>query len=93
MNIEDWRAEIDEVDEKITHLLNRRAELVAQVGQLKQLTGMPICDPVRERAVLSHICRVNKGPLDNETLKTLFRQIIHQSKLIETHYSEIVIAN
>jgi chorismate mutase len=90
MNIEDWRAEIDEVDEKIIHLLNRRAELVTKIGQLKQLKGMPVCDLVRERAVLSHICETNKGPLDNETLKNLFRQIIHDSKLIEANCIETV---
>lgn len=91
MNIDHWRAEIDEVDEKIIHLLNRRAELVAKVGEIKQFSGLPIYDPARERTVLSNICKANKGPLDNETLKNFFKQIIHQSKLIEARYSQRLI--
>jgi chorismate mutase-like protein len=93
MNIEDWRAEIDIVDEKIINLLNRRAELVAKIGELKHLYGLPIYDPIREGAVLSHICKANKGPLDNNTLELLFKQIIYQSKLIESRQIEDLVTN
>jgi chorismate mutase-like protein len=93
MNIEDCRAEIDAVDEKIIYLLNRRAELVAKIGEIKQLQGIPIYDPARENTVLSNICKANKGPLDNETLEKLFKQIIAKSKLIETSYIETTLVS
>ncbi|MBK7995518.1 MAG: chorismate mutase [Blastocatellia bacterium] len=93
MNIEDCRAEIDAVDEKIIHLLNRRAELVAKIGEIKQLQGLPIYDPARENTVLSNIYNANKGPLDNETLEKFFKQIIAKSKLIESSYIETTLAS
>ena len=93
MNIEDCRAEIDAVDEKIIHLLNRRAELVAKIGEIKQLQGLPIYDPIRESIVLSNIYNSNKGPLDNETLEKFFKQIIAKSKLIEGSYIETTLAS
>lgn len=93
MNIEDCRAEIDAVDEKIIHLLNRRAELVAKIGEIKQLQGLPIYDPIRESIVLSNIYNSNKGPLDNETLEKFFKQIIAKSKLIESNYIETTLAS
>ncbi|MFY9222131.1 MAG: chorismate mutase [Blastocatellia bacterium] len=93
MNIEDCRAEIDAVDEKIIHLLNRRAELVAKIGEIKQLQGIPIYDPIRESIVLANIYNSNKGPLDNETLEKFFKQIIAKSKLIEGSYIETTLAS
>jgi len=83
MNIEYWRAEIDEVDRELLRLLNRRARLAIKVGILKKAAGMPCCDPDREHLVLSTLRQVNTGPLDNRAVTKLFRRIIGESRRVE----------
>ncbi len=89
MNIEDWRAEIDSVDDELLSLINKRARLAVEVGILKRAAGIPITDPEREREVLTRLSRVNDGPLDEEAVQKLFRQIIHESRQIEIRLSEV----
>ena len=84
MNIEYWRAEIDEVDRELLRLLNRRARLAIKVGALKRVAGLPCCDPDREQVVLSTLRRANTGPLDSRAVTKLFRRIIRESRRIET---------
>jgi chorismate mutase-like protein len=88
MNIEDWRAEIDSVDDELLSLINKRARLAVEVGILKRAAGIPITDPEREREVLNRLSRANDGPLDEEAVLKLFRQIIHESRQIEIRLCE-----
>lgn len=84
MNIEYWRAEIDETDRELLRLLNRRARLAMKVGALKRAAGLPCCDPERERAVLRDLQKANAGPLDAGAITKLFRRIIRESRDMET---------
>lgn len=83
MNIQDWRAEIDEIDRTLLQLLNRRARLALKVGALKRVAGLPCCDPERERTVLLTLQQANDGPLDQRAVAKLFRRIIRESRRIE----------
>jgi len=82
MGIDEWRAEIDEIDRKLLRLLNRRAELAMRVGRWKRGAAMPIRDRNRERDVLSRACRGNTGPLDEGAVRRLFRHIIRESRRV-----------
>lgn len=84
MNIEYWRAEIDETDRELLRLLNRRARLAMKVGALKREAGLPCCDPERERAVISDLQKANAGPLDALAITKVFRRIIRESRDMET---------
>lgn len=83
MKIEDWRAKIDEIDNELLRLLNRRARLATEVGMLKRAANLPICDPERERDVLARACRANAGPLGERAVAHLFRHIIREAKRVE----------
>ena len=57
------------MDAQLVDLLNRRAEVVVEVGQRKRATGnTQIYSSDREHQVLAHIAELNKGPLKKETL-------------------------
>jgi chorismate mutase-like protein len=95
MSIEDWRAEIDEIDDHLLHLINRRALLAIRIGELKRSADLPLCDPERERQVLLRMQTSNTGPLDARAVTRLFRFIIRESRRIEadlatTNQSSIV---
>ena len=84
MGIDDWRNEIDAIDEELLRLVNRRARIAVRLGALKRVAGLPLADPARERDVLARACRDNEGPLDAEAVARIFRRIIRESRRAET---------
>jgi chorismate mutase/prephenate dehydratase len=79
------RTRIDALDREIVALMNQRADVARQIGLLKQSTGSTTYDPSREEAVLERVAAANKGPLSNESLKAVFRELISGSRAIEQH--------
>jgi chorismate mutase len=84
MGIDDWRTEIDSIDNELLRLINRRAKLAVSVGMFKQQAGLPLCDRDREREVLARAQRINHGPLDDRAVAKIFRRIIYESRRIQT---------
>lgn len=74
--IEKLRSEIDELDAGILKLLNRRADVVIDIGKIKRNAGMQFYSPARERAILERLTALNEGPFPNNALKVVFREII-----------------
>jgi chorismate mutase/prephenate dehydratase len=77
------RVQIDALDEQIVQFLNRRAEVVVEVGKVKQQTNAPIYAPEREKAVLEKVRRLNKGPLPNSCLEAVYRELMSGSFALE----------
>jgi chorismate mutase / prephenate dehydratase len=80
-----FRAEIDALDRKLVALMNERAEIARQIGHLKQSSGQQAYDPAREEMVLERAAASNAGPLSNESVKSVFRELISGSRAIEQH--------
>jgi chorismate mutase/prephenate dehydratase len=72
------RGEINAVDEQLQQLLNRRALLAQQVGISKHADGHTVdfYRPEREAQVLRAAIERNAGPLRNEEIARLFREIM-----------------
>ena len=83
MTIEDWRAEIDEIDNELLRLLNVRARLAIRVGESKRSAGLSVLDGAREREVIERARRANAGPLDDRAVARIFRRIIQESRRAE----------
>ncbi|MEE9524531.1 MAG: chorismate mutase, partial [Thermodesulfovibrionales bacterium] len=60
------RTMIDDIDEKILDLLNKRAEVVLDVAELKRDEGKVFYAPDRERRILERLTTLNKGPFSND---------------------------
>ena len=74
-----FRDRIDSIDEQIHALLNERAVCAKQVGATKQAQGLHTADyyrPEREAQVLRNAVARNQGPLRNEEIVRLFREIM-----------------
>jgi chorismate mutase-like protein len=78
-----WRNEIDILDGELLRLLNERARIAAVLGALKVSSGLPVYDGRRERQILARLCDSNQGPLDRESVSTIFRCIIRESRRLE----------
>jgi chorismate mutase/prephenate dehydratase len=78
LDLEQVRARIDAVDEGIQRLLNERAGLAQLVGISKTGDGRTVdfYRPEREAQVLRMAKARNKGPLRNEEVLRLFREIM-----------------
>src|SRR5690242_18093128 len=76
MTIPEHRKLIDRLDAQIVKLLNERTRHVLAIGQIKMAAGEEIYAPHRERAVLNRISRLNEGPITNESLHAIYREIM-----------------
>ena len=76
--IESIRGQIDAVDRELHALINRRAQLAHQVGISKHKEGriVDFYRPEREAEVLRMALERNKGPLRDEEVLRLFREIM-----------------
>jgi len=77
------RSEIDALDREIVALLNRRARLGLQAGKAKVMSGRPITDKEREREVMVRVAMANDGPLPQDALLALYRQLIETIRRLE----------
>ncbi len=82
MTLNDHRRRIDELDRELVRLLNRRAQMSIQLGQLKKDNGLPMRDEAREENILRSVQRANPGPLDGHALAAIFCIILAESRRI-----------
>jgi chorismate mutase / prephenate dehydratase len=82
-SLEPLRRQIDELDGQIVELLNARARVVVEIGQLKQQNNAPIYAPEREKAVLEKVRGLNRGPLPDRCLEAVYRELMSGSFALE----------
>lgn len=83
MKLEDWRKEIDSIDEELVELINRRAKIAQKIGILKSAAGLPVVDAIREEEILRKVAEKNKGILKREAIIQIFQRIIGESRNIQ----------
>ena len=76
MKIPELRKAIDKLDARIVQLLNERTRQVLEIGAIKVKAGEAIYVPHRERMVLQRICKMNQGPMTEESLRAIYREIM-----------------
>lgn len=72
---DELRQDLDKVNLELLDLINHRAKLVQEIGQVKDKQGTLRFDPVRERDMLNLITDHNNGPFENSTIEQLFKEI------------------
>lgn len=82
-NLQTLRRQIDEIDRRLVRLLNERTRRALAIGKLKQATGDEIYAPDREEAVLQRVARLNTGPLTEESLRAIYREIMSSALALE----------
>ncbi|MEG1775622.1 MAG: prephenate dehydratase domain-containing protein [Clostridia bacterium] len=53
MDIQTLREEINQIDERLVHSFDARMRVALEIAKYKQENNLPVCDPGREREVLS----------------------------------------
>ncbi len=83
ITLDDLRKSINEVDDELLELLNKRMEFVKQVGHLKQTDGSSIYRPERERQIIQRLASQSKGALTENAIEALFMEIFAVSRNLE----------
>ena len=79
----DIRQRIDDIDDTILELINRRLNLAKRIGELKKDSGNQVVDSTRESEILRRLTAHNNGPLNPNVLHHIFIDIIAAARAIQ----------
>lgn len=77
------RVQIDSLDNQLLNLLNQRAKVAEAVGDLKRHEGTPFFRPDRVAQVISKVQQANPGPLLNQHIGSIWREIMSACLALE----------
>ena len=83
LNLADLRIQIDAIDQQLLVLLNQRAQVAEQVGEVKKRDGTPFLRPDRVAKVIAQIQQANQGPLHSEHVAAVWREIMSACLALE----------
>jgi chorismate mutase/prephenate dehydratase len=77
------RKKIDQIDERVVALLNDRAALAQKIGHTKNQSNQEVYVPHREKEILRRLSRLSQGPLPENSLRAIFREVISACRSVE----------
>jgi len=83
MSLDDIREKIDLLDDQLLRLLNDRAELVHEVGEIKKKDDLQIYAPEREEALLRALIAKSQGRLPEKSIRAIYREIMSAALALE----------
>ncbi|MDF1860623.1 MAG: prephenate dehydratase [Verrucomicrobiales bacterium] len=84
MSLEDLRDKIDKIDTEMIRLLNKRADVVHEVGVRKKRDGLEIYAPDREEKLYrSVVAKSEGGRLPEESIRAIYREIMSAALALE----------
>lgn len=76
-DLEKLRQRIDEIDESLQNLISERVGLAKEIGEIKRRAGAAdVYRPEREAQILRTVRERNEGPLTDEQIVRIFRELI-----------------
>jgi chorismate mutase len=77
----DWiRGALAAHDRAVLDAVNARVRLVAELKRYKEAAGLAFVDPEQERRLLDRLAAENDGPLSENGVRALFREILALTK-------------
>ena len=77
------RKAIDIIDGRLLELLNERARQAQQIGKIKERNGRPVYAPERAEQLMRRLVAESKGPLDEQAIRAIYREIMSASLALE----------
>lgn len=81
--LDEFREEIDRIDEQIVSLLSRRQQAGIEIGKLKREVGINIIDFAREHQILRRVTSFGQQNLSAQSLRAIFSEIISAGRSIQ----------
>jgi len=73
------RAQMTQINEAIMHHLNDFFKIASMIGEVKDKLGLPHFDPVRESEMLKEVEKKNMGPMSQDLVRRIFKEIFKAS--------------
>ena len=83
MNLKKLRKTVDSIDSRVLELLNKRAEVILDIVKVKGKLKESIYVPDREKDVYRKLLSQNSGPLPQEAVKAIYREIMSSALQLE----------
>jgi chorismate mutase/prephenate dehydratase len=83
LTLPELRVQIDALDLELLALLNRRAALANEVGEIKRLEGSAVFRPEREAQVIHRLQESNAGLLKDGSVAVIWREIMSACRALE----------
>ncbi|MDE5977734.1 MAG: bifunctional 3-deoxy-7-phosphoheptulonate synthase/chorismate mutase [Turicibacter sp.] len=87
-NLKQLRDRIDEINDQLLELLNERTALVEAVGREKDKQGLKKYDPIREQQIIVNLKEKNQGPMTDEMMIHIFKEIFKVSVKLQEEKSQ-----
>jgi chorismate mutase/prephenate dehydratase len=82
-DLETFRYNIDDIDNKIMELLVKRFSISSKIGEMKTINKLTINDPNREEEIINRLSKDYIGALDHNQIASIFSPIYSISKQIQ----------
>ena len=86
--LESIRKEIDEIDDQIVDLLNKRGNAVIKIGSIKKTLNIDVSQPHREKEVFERIKR-KRTVFKQSSIEAIWKELISASKAVQDKISRI----
>jgi len=79
LNLLELRGQIDEIDEKLIDLFQKRMDVSSEIARYKRRHNMPVYDPIREGEILSEVTKKAKESLKSD-IRALYSLLFELSR-------------
>ena len=86
--LEELRVKLDEIDNQIVNLYEKRMEICAHVGEYKIQTGKKVLDRQREKEKLENVAGKASNPFNKKGVTELYEQLMSMSRKLQ--YEQLV---
>jgi len=78
MDLEEYRRQLNAIDDQVVSLFTRRMEIVTEIALWKQKQGMPVLDRSREESILQRLAALH--PEQGENIRRLYEAMFEISR-------------
>lgn len=83
MNLDSARIQINEIDKEIVLCLEKRFNLVLQIGKYKKENNLPVYDEEREKNVIENCINFLNNKEYAKYIEDIYNQIMESSKELQ----------
>lgn len=86
MNLEELRQKINQIDDELIKLLEKRMGLVSKVAAYKLETGKAVLDSKREETILNKVAEAVESPVYKDVIVNTFTDMMKHSRAFQERY-------
>ena len=86
MNLEELRQKINQIDDELIKLLEKRMDLVSKVASYKLETGKAVLDSKREETILNKVAEAVESPVYKDVIVNTFTDMMKHSRAFQERH-------